>query len=148
MIYSHGYTDNANYNSGLARELASHGIIVFTLDHHDRSCPYTRKKDGTEITIDCTDKFGSASMVDHMVETRVDDIQRYADDILQPGFLKEYLDFPETVQLNQDNLVLAGHSFGAVTALRTCSKDERFKCCFTYDPYLKPRKDEHESYQF
>lgn len=31
------------------RELASQGYIVFALDHHDGSCNYTEKVDGSPV---------------------------------------------------------------------------------------------------
>jgi len=87
MIFSHGYTDHANYVSGAAREFASHGIMVFTLDHHDGSCPFTQKQDGTNITFNCSQSFGTQSMMDEMIDIRVDDVKKFTEDILTDGFL-------------------------------------------------------------
>ena len=37
---------------GHNREFASHGYITFALDHHDGSCMYTEKEDGTPLYFD------------------------------------------------------------------------------------------------
>ena len=42
-------------------------------------------------------------------------------------------------------LTLAGHGFGATTAIITASKDSRIKKLITFDPYLMPLLDEIKS---
>lgn len=75
--------------------------MVFTLDHHDGSCPYTRKKDGTEIPLNVKAPFGTSPTVENKLDIRVDDIKKLADDILKPTFFSEQLGFPDTVKLNE-----------------------------------------------
>jgi len=43
---SHGLSGNRNWNSGTCRDLASHGYIVFALDHRDETSNYVESKDG------------------------------------------------------------------------------------------------------
>ena len=39
-----------------------------------------------------------------------------------------------------DKLIVAGHSFGGATALKTGWEDKRIKCILTMDPWLLPIK--------
>ena len=48
MTYSHGLTSCRTFQSGSCRDLASHGYIVFSIDHHDGTCNYSRLKSGDE----------------------------------------------------------------------------------------------------
>lgn len=46
------------------------------------------------------------------------------------------LGFRESVRLDLDKLTLAGHSFGAMTAIATAKLDARVRACITLDPWL------------
>ena len=74
VIFSHGYTATRLFYTVVGREMASHGYIVFLIDHHDGSCPYT-KKITDEVTFDfnshITDQVGLAKMN----QTRVDEVR-------------------------------------------------------------------------
>ena len=52
IIFSHGWTGANNQYSGFARDLASHGYLVFVLNHLDGTCFYTETIDGTPISFD------------------------------------------------------------------------------------------------
>lgn len=41
IIYSHGLASSCGIYSAHLRELASHGYIIFAMDHQDGSCGYT-----------------------------------------------------------------------------------------------------------
>jgi dienelactone hydrolase len=45
-IFSHGLTCNRTAYSGICRDFASHGYIVFALDHFDGTTYYSRLFDG------------------------------------------------------------------------------------------------------
>ena len=47
IIFSHDIISQASKYSGLLRQLASHGFIVFAMDHLDGSCNYTELRSGT-----------------------------------------------------------------------------------------------------
>ena len=42
VINCHGLTCHRTASSGFCRDLASNGYIVFSLDHHDGTCSYSR----------------------------------------------------------------------------------------------------------
>ena len=48
IIMLHGLAGSRTSQSGSCRDLASHGYIVFSIDHNDESAYYSRKKDGTD----------------------------------------------------------------------------------------------------
>jgi predicted dienelactone hydrolase len=46
VIFSHGlFANNISY-TGLQRDLASHGYIVFAINHADGTCIYTQNSQG------------------------------------------------------------------------------------------------------
>lgn len=49
IIFSHGYNATRTTSSCFLRDLASHGFIVFSIDHVDGSCYHSVKADGTEM---------------------------------------------------------------------------------------------------
>ena len=57
IIFSHGLTGSRCFYSVIARELASHGYIVFLMDHHDGSCCYTEKLNGEPVFFDASTPF-------------------------------------------------------------------------------------------
>ena len=52
VIFSHGMSGNRNWNSGTCRDLASHGFIVFSIDHRDRTSNYVETIDGVGMYYD------------------------------------------------------------------------------------------------
>jgi len=49
VIFSHGLVCMGVSYSGILKDLASHGYIVFALNHQDGSGLYTEKRDGTPV---------------------------------------------------------------------------------------------------
>ncbi len=41
IIFCHGISSNRTMHSGLCKDMAGHGYIVFSLDHQDGTCTYT-----------------------------------------------------------------------------------------------------------
>ena len=66
------------------------------------------------------------------------------DEIEQKNILKD-LDFETCPELDMDKLIVAGHSFGGATAIKTAWEDKRVKCVLTMDPWLLPIKKTIES---
>lgn len=46
VIFTHGNGGLVKNSSGHCREMASHGYIVFAIDHNDGSCAYTEDQNG------------------------------------------------------------------------------------------------------
>jgi len=49
IIFCHGLAGSRTTYSGILRDLASHGYIIFTLSHFDGTANMSKKKDGTTI---------------------------------------------------------------------------------------------------
>jgi len=43
LVFSHGLSGSKDMYQGLYKDWACHGYLVVALDHHDRSCIYTKK---------------------------------------------------------------------------------------------------------
>jgi platelet-activating factor acetylhydrolase len=125
IVYSHGLTGSRTSYTSVCQELASHGYIVFALDHHDGSCPYTEDFSGDKYWCfdtrapsldvkgeDCYEDFHQK------VITRETEVRYLLDDITHPAFNKKALKFPHGVTYDFDKLTVAGHSFGGATALK------------------------------
>jgi hypothetical protein len=48
MIYCHGLSANRVTQSVSCRDFASHGFLVFSMDHFDGTANYARKKNGDD----------------------------------------------------------------------------------------------------
>ena len=51
IIYLHGVCSNRTMHSGACKDLASHGYIVFSIDHKDKSSTFVNDRDGTNEVI-------------------------------------------------------------------------------------------------
>lgn len=49
IVFSHGNSSTRTMNSCFLRDIASHGFIIFALDHVEGTCMHTKKADGTEL---------------------------------------------------------------------------------------------------
>lgn len=49
IILLHGLCGSRTSQSGSCRDLASHGYIVFSIDHHDGSAHFSQKQNGKEL---------------------------------------------------------------------------------------------------
>lgn len=58
LVFCHGLTGFNNINSGTCRDLASNGMIVFSMDFHDGTCCYTEQGDDICILPDYRSKYG------------------------------------------------------------------------------------------
>jgi predicted dienelactone hydrolase len=138
IILSHGLTGSRALYSTAGRELASHGYIVFILDHHDGSCAYTEDSTGTKTWwFDKDAPFFDYDDMNKKVKIREEEVKALIDEISVKTFMKNILQF-EAVSLDLNKLIMAGHSMGGATALRIANSEPRAKCVLTHDPWLLP----------
>ncbi len=52
IIYCHGLSSNRTMHCGTAKDFASHGYIVFIMDHRDRTSSYVEDKKGNGLYYD------------------------------------------------------------------------------------------------
>lgn len=151
ILYSHGLTGSRLVYQVNCRELASHGYLVFAMDHLDGSCCYTEKKTDKGIEpafFDYSTPFYNYEDMRDKVKFREQEVRRLIDFIASPGFLQHHLNMDNRARLALDRLVMAGHSMGGATALRVANSDPRVKCILTHDPWLAPMTEEIRSGSF
>jgi hypothetical protein len=89
IILSHGYEESRMSYSTIARELASHGYLVFIMDHHDGSCVFTMdesKECFWGFDYDVKDFFDYETM-NHKVKIREQEINELVNSIVKHNFL-------------------------------------------------------------
>ena len=145
IVFSHGLTDARENYSVTAMELASHGYMVFLLDHHDGSCRYTENADNTKQWWFDTSSKDEKDF--HLkVKKREQEVKELIDELFQTNFVKKTLKIQTKLIL--DKLIMSGHSMGGATALRVGNSDKRVKCILVNDPWLTPIKDEIKAKKF
>ena len=102
IILSHGLTASRTRYTAICQELASHGYIVFALDHHDGSCPYTEDRTGEKYWCFDTDAPSLKGDLQKSYEdmhgkviTRETEIRCLIDDISHPAFCYKALKFKQ-----------------------------------------------------
>lgn len=135
MIYCHGLTCNRVNQSVSCRDFASHGFIVFSLDHFDGTCNYARKKNGDEKYWSSKHDVLDRQLRKDQLAIRVEECINLIDEIFEDKYAQETLGFDSEVRLETDKFSIGGHSFGGVTAIAVAEKDDRVKACFGMDPW-------------
>ena len=74
----------------------------------------------------------------NQLKIRVEEVTALIDEMYQDqgASLLKRLGFPDTLRLDMEKLVLGGHSFGGMTAVKVSEQDTRVKLCATFDPWL------------
>jgi hypothetical protein len=69
---------------------------------------------------------------------REKEVKQFIDEISSDSgsSLLRRLGFPSNVTLDMDKLILSGHSFGGMTAVKVANTDSRVKLCATLDPWF------------
>lgn len=142
LVFLHGLSCNRTASSGLCRDFASHGYIVFSLDHCDGSSYYSQKKNGDEFMWKAQGDFTEKRLYVDRLAVRRREVTDLIDDLYKPDFLQKTLGFPEGVELDLDKLILGGHSFGGCTAIVIANKDPRVKVLYGLDPWLWPIRED------
>ena len=146
-IYDHGLTCNGVAQSISCRDLASHGYIVFAMDHFDGSCYISKKKDGTTRFWSSMETWGEKATMFKKLSQRKEELTHLIDDICTEGMLQEMLDLDSEVHMDLNKLILGGHSFGGLTTIFTANTDTRVKCVFGFDAFLYPISEELDAGQ-
>lgn len=159
MVFSHGIAGNRTMYSTICGEMASYGMVVCAIEHRDHSGSYSyTTSDPKEVKYVFMPK-------DQTVEGfRVPQLKVRVEEVeLAWEFIKELNEgkFPEdTVVLNEkspdyvpnstlepfknqldlDNPIITGHSFGGATVLEYLTKNEvnhPYKCAVVFDPWAE-----------
>ena len=141
LLFSHGWGGFRGQNTNLAEELASHGYVVFAVDH-----TY-----GAAATI-----FPDGEVIFHNLDTLPSDLPpaeyyQAANRLVKQwaGDLAYVLDTATTLnendplgrftdRLDLERVGVFGHSTGGGAAVEFCAGDQRCKAGLGMDPYLVP----------
>jgi len=159
VVFSHGLTANRGMYSSVCSQLASHGFFVAAVEHRDGSgCgSFTLSEDGAKewLPHELVARGSTDYSLRHaQVQTRVKECSR-ALDVLErldrgDASLSNLLEAPLSLEglkgrLNLRAPVIAGHSFGAATALLTLAREQRFSMAVALDPWMFPLREEQET---
>lgn len=138
VIFSHGLIVNRTNHSAICKELASHGCIVYALDHTDGSCSYvldtTKNPSEDKYYIEYNPKIHNFTQEEYrrkQLVTRLDDIHHLLDHI-------KSVELSKIPSIDLNKLVMSGHSMGGMTTIEACRKFESdIKYCIPLDPFFR-----------
>jgi len=133
LIFSHGLTAQAKGYSVFCRELASYGIVVIALDHMDGSCGYTVNQNN-EVNMGFDDRhiFGAEPARTDQLEVRKAEVIGVIDKLSEGDFIVP------GIEVDLDKIIVAGHSFGAITAIHSSLSEYRIAGVISLDPWFFP----------
>ncbi|KAI1126861.1 PAF acetylhydrolase [Nemania abortiva] len=164
VVFSHGMASSRTDYTHYAGELASRGFIVAMLEHRDGSCPGSvigkhGEPDEAKLTFRPSevesgagedvgaDEFNQAQL--NFREAEIEEVVRVlrrinngeGDEVFQHNSRKEGKKLDEwTGRLNVDEMIMAGHSFGATGALQALKGGPTKKRPFVGAIILDPGK--------
>lgn len=127
LLYSHGYGGLIMQNTILIEEMASHGYIVFSINH-----PY---ESAVSIFPDGSVIFESSPPAGHHINESLDIWTEDSLFLLNQLQIVSNDDIPEIFWsgLDFDRVGVMGHSFGGTTAEELCLIDTRIKTGVSFD---------------
>ena len=87
VILLHGLAGSRTSQSGSCRDMASHGYIVFSIDHHDGSAHYSQKEDGSQLFWDLDQPLKCEQFRMSQLKIREQEVKSLIDDMQRPEFL-------------------------------------------------------------
>lgn len=139
IVCSHSHSANRTMHTGIYRDFASHGYIVFVLDHRDESCSYVESRDGKNgIYFNNYHVLHDMEFRRPQIQIRIKETKALIDELSKDSGkpLLSKIGFPSTYSLDLSKLSVAGHSYGGMTVLKVAHEDPRVKLCALLDPWL------------
>ncbi|MBX3084040.1 MAG: hypothetical protein KF716_20565 [Anaerolineae bacterium] len=128
LVFSHGNQSNSAFSTALLEEIASHGYIVFGIDHTYNAF-LTTLPDGQVIQA----LQAATPETDETLALRVADVRFVLDQIAALNTSESAL----AGHLDLAHLGLIGHSFGGATMAEACRQDQRCKAVAVIDVPLR-----------
>jgi len=127
VVFSHGLSANIHIYSLHLKEWASHGFVVFSVDHDE-----TIRLDATKIK----QYSDYVELRTPHLDPRRETIKKALDYISEPQNIQIF--FKDTgVALDYDNVFMSGHSLGGATAVEMAIEDKRITGgLLLLDPWL------------
>ena len=141
IIFSHGHGGLRTQNTNQVEELVSHGYIVIAVDHTfdagfiqfpDKTISYSLSARPNDDRIEETPekfytRFGYRTDDINFLIEQINDFYHYDDKIFSI--------------IDQENIGIFGHSFGATTSLYSGFHNPSIKSCFSLDGWFEPMPD-------
>ncbi|HLW53888.1 MAG TPA: hypothetical protein VKW06_13705 [Candidatus Angelobacter sp.] len=121
IVFSHHSGGHRRASSFLCTHLASHGYIVAALDHSEVVAPELARPQ-TESEEEKKSRWQA------VINSRVPDARFLIDHLLQPA------NWTSDATIDPEQIAIAGHSFGAWTALATPEVDHRIRAVVAMAP--------------
>ena len=145
VIVSHDLAGNRTSLAATVSQLASHGCIVYCINHTDGSASYfknTLEGKNQDVYYEKYDKVKHKCRIgefrNKQLTTRVKDIQEVVE------FIKEEAN-NEELPIDLSKLTALGHGLGGLTALEVCYQNpEVFRLCVALDPNFSAKAEELE----
>jgi len=115
IVFSHGLSANIHIYSLFLKEWASHGFVVFSIDHEEEIDVQFKKLESHEHHLKLRNK---------QLQVRKNTVSKILDIVCDPSYIHQIFK-SEEVALNYDKLFLAGHSFGGATAAELSIEQEK-----------------------
>lgn len=132
VIFSHGIRGHRNIASGLLREMASQGFVVYSLDHNDGTAASTFDEKTNETNFYAQEDMTDMNLWKERIEVRCEEIK----DVLTHIHSKPK-DINNDIEYDLNRIVIVGHGFGGCTALLAASREpNRISHCVMLDPWL------------
>ncbi len=119
----------------MCKDYASHGYIVFAINHCDNSSCFFLDKNARPYYYDNKHKKYHLETRSAQLKIRVMEMKALIEEITDNLTILPKLGFGK-IKITSDKVVVAGHSFGAITALKTSLIDGRIKAGLIFDPWL------------
>ncbi|ETI54643.1 hypothetical protein F441_02561 [Phytophthora nicotianae CJ01A1] len=140
VIFSHGLAGSLELYSYVNQQLASHGNVVVVPNHCDGSACVCSPEPGRieyyqQITSEVRDDIDGAGFRfrNGQLQQRVSEVRAVLDAIKEDATADSIFG-----RCDLTNVSVAGHSFGAATALSAAHQDERFKKMVLLDAWMEP----------
>lgn len=121
IIFSHGVSACDSFYSAIHHSMAAHGHLVVALNHQDKSCFYSEDSVGKPLMYEVKELYCSLAYRKAQIAIRTDEVKRVIDALVNDNLEKTWFG-DEAPRLDMTQLVLAGHSFGGGTMVKTASE--------------------------
>ncbi len=128
IVFAHASGLHRRSATFLCSHLASHGYVVAAMDHSEIVAA-----DLASPGLDETAEQRQAR-VDAIIASRVPDVRFLLDFVLAGGGLEATVDGGQAIEVDQDKVGLAGHSFGGWTVLAVPESDTRVSSIVAMGP--------------
>ena len=147
IVFSHGLQSATFLYTMALRDLASHGFLVFAVNHQDGSNLHTVTRDGVDKFYGAKEALEIREKREPQLRRREEEMKELINDLVDPSSRMDGVlgsaKLPEWLSVDTNSIVVAGHSFGGTTAIRTSiNLNEQVKAVLTFDPWIYPYDEE------